>query len=224
MKRLFLIWMLIMCWAVLIPCRPSWATRAYVTDTFEITLRTGPTVENKIIAMISSGQPVEVIETRGEWNLVRLPDGSKEGWVFSKYLITRLPWSLQARNLKEENGALQAKLVQMENTLSETQPRREKLAAELQQKAKAPEEIQEAYEALKQRAEGFLKLERSNEMNEAALKAARLDLEKLTTEVERLRSSQVTRWFATGALVLLCGLLLGVMVGRQQKKKKSFYS
>jgi len=222
MKRLILIWMLLS-WIVL-PCLPSWAARAYVTDTFEITLRTGPTIENKIISMLSSGQAVEVLETQGDWNLVRLPDGSKEGWVFSRYLITRLPWSLQAKNLKEENGTLQAKLVQMESALNETQRKREELASELQKKSKVLEEIQEKYEALKQGAEGFLKLRRANEMNETALKAARLDLEKLTTEVEQLRSSQVTRWFATGALVLLCGLLLGIMVGRQQKKKKSFYS
>jgi SH3 domain protein len=47
----------------------------------------------------------------------------------------------------------------------------------------------------------------------------------LRKEHEQLQSSQMNRWFATGALVLLCGLLLGVMVGRQQKtRKSSFYS
>jgi SH3 domain protein len=61
-------------------------------------------------------------------------------------------------------------------------------------------------------------------LNEAALKAARAELEALRNEQEQLRSSQMNRWFATGALVLLCGLLLGVMVGRQQKTRKSFYS
>jgi SH3 domain protein len=223
MKRLILIFLLLG-WAVLLTHHPCWAARAYVTDTFEITLRTGPTIENKIVAMLSSGQAVEVLETQGDWNLVRIPDGGKEGWVFSRFLIARLPWSLQAKNFKEENAALQTKLVQLEGTLGDVQRQREELASELQKKSKRLEEIQAKYETLKQGAEGFLKLKRTNEMNEADLKAARLDLERLTTEVEQLRSSQVTRWFATGALVLLCGLLLGIMVGRQQKKRKSFYS
>ena len=223
MKRLILIFLLLG-WAVLLTHNRCWAARAYVTDSFEITLRTGPTIENKIVAMLSSGQAVEILETQSDWSLVRVPDGGKEGWVFSRYLVTRLPWSLQAKNLKEENAALQTKLVQREGTLGEVQRQREELASELQKKSKVLEELQARYEILKQGAEGFLRLKRTNEMNEAALKTARQDLEKLTTEVEQLRSSQVNRWFATGALVLLCGLLVGIMVGRQQKKKKSFYS
>jgi hypothetical protein len=36
----------------------GWADKAYVTDSFEITLRTGPSNENKIIAMLFSGRPL----------------------------------------------------------------------------------------------------------------------------------------------------------------------
>jgi SH3 domain protein len=223
MKRLILIFVLLG-WAILLTYHPCWAARAYVTDTFEITLRTGPTIENKIVAMLSSGQAVEVLETQGDWSLVRFLDGAKEGWVFSRYLVTRLPWSLQARNLKEENTALQTKLAQMESANSEAQRQKEELASDLQKKTKLLEETQASYEKLKQGAEGFLKLRRTNTMNEAALETTKMDLENLRKEVQELRSSQMTRWFATGALVLLCGLLLGIMVGRQQKKRKSFYA
>jgi len=41
------------------------ATKAYVTDTFEITLRTGPSSENRIIAMLFSGHPLDVLNTQG---------------------------------------------------------------------------------------------------------------------------------------------------------------
>ena len=49
-------------------------------------------------------------------------------------------------------------------------------------------------------------------------------LVKVTAEIETLRSSQRNRWFLSGAVVLLCGLLIGGIVGRQQKKKRSLYS
>jgi SH3 domain protein len=223
MKRLILI-LPLLGWAVLLIHQPCWAARAYVTDVFEITLRTGPTLGNKVISMPSSGQAVEVLNTQGDWSLVRLLDGDKEGWVLSRYLITRVPWSLQAKNLRDENTGLQTKLAQVEAALNETQHQRKELTSELQKKSKRLEEIQASYETLKQGAEGFLKLERTNAMNEAALDAAKSNLQKLSEEVEELRSSQVNRWFATGALVLLCGLLVGIMVGRQQKKRKPFYS
>jgi SH3 domain protein len=50
----------------------GWATKAYVTDSFEITLRTGPGNENKIIAMLFSGRPLDVMSTQGEWSKVRV--------------------------------------------------------------------------------------------------------------------------------------------------------
>jgi len=52
----------------------GWAAKAYVTDSFEITLRTGPSNENKIIAMLFSGRPLDVLSTQGEWSRVRVLD------------------------------------------------------------------------------------------------------------------------------------------------------
>ena len=84
----------------------GWSTKAYVTDSFEITLRTGPGNENKIIAMLFSGRPLEVLDTRGECSQVKVLDGGKEGWVLSRYLVTRLPWEVQAKKLQEDSVSL----------------------------------------------------------------------------------------------------------------------
>jgi len=84
----------------------GWATEAYVTASFEITLRTGPSNENKIIAMLFSGRPLDVLSTRGEWSQVKVLDSDKEGWVLSRYLVTRLPWEVQAKKLQEDSVSL----------------------------------------------------------------------------------------------------------------------
>lgn len=224
MKKLILIFCLVSL-AMLYFQKPCWAARAYLTDTFdEFTLRSGPGNEYRIVGMLSSGQAVEIIESQKDWTQVRLPGGDREGWIVTRYLIDRLPWSLQATSLREENASLKTKLTQIESALNEAQRQKGEIAAELQKTSKRLEETTGSYETLKQGAEGFLKLKKAHELSEAALKAARADLERLRNEQEQLRSSQMNRWFATGALVLLCGLLLGVMVGRQQKARKSFYS
>ena len=49
---------------------------AYVTDFQKITLRTGPSLENKIIAFLVSGQSLEVIETQDKWSLVKIVEES----------------------------------------------------------------------------------------------------------------------------------------------------
>jgi SH3 domain protein len=213
-------------WIILCFQQPCWATRAYVTDTFEeFTLRAGPGNEYRIVALLSSGQVVEVLESEKDWSRIRIPGGEREGWVVTRYLINRLPWSLQANSLREENAALKTKLTQLESAFNEAQRERGEVAVELQKTSRLLEDTKGSYETLKKGSEGFLKLQQIHEMDKATLAAARADLDTLRKEHEQLQSSQMNRWFATGALVLLCGLLLGVMVGRQQKtRKSSFYN
>lgn len=200
------------------------AARAYVTDSFEITLRSGPSNENKIIAMLFSGRPLEVLETRGEWSQVKVSDDGKEGWVLSRYLITRPPWEVQAKKLQEDSVSLNARLARIQKELSDESQQRQGLAAELRQKTQDLEALRKEYLELKNSAEGFLNLKTLHETTEANLKTTQTELSKVITENEALKSSEQNKWFLSGALVLLCGLLIGGIVGRQQKKRRSLYT
>ena len=202
----------------------GWATKAYVTDSFEITLRTGPSNDNKIIAMLFSGRPLDVLSTRGEWSQVRVLDGDKEGWVMSRYLVTRLPWEVQAKKLQEDSVNLNAKLNRLQKEFADESQQRQGLASELKRKTQELEALSKEYSELEKGAEGYLKLKTIHEATEKDLKAAKSELSKLTAENEALRSSEQNRWFLSGAVVLLCGLLIGGIAGRQQKKRRSLYS
>lgn len=201
----------------------SSATKAYVTDSFEITLRTGPSNENKITSMLFSGRPVDVLDTQGEWSRVKVLDSDKEGWVLSRYLVTRLPWEVQARKLQEEIAGMSAKLTRLDKESADQSQQRQGLASELKQKTEAFEVLSKDHMELKKGAEGYVRLKAIHEAAEKDLKSARDEINKLSAENEALRSSQQNGWFLSGALVLLCGLLIGGIVGRQQKKRRSLY-
>jgi len=168
----------------------SWAAKAYVTDSFRISLRRGPSIENKILKFLPSGLPVEVFESQEGWSRVRPLEsgrGSIEGWVLSRYLIARLPWENQARSLKQENAHLKEKLACIEEEWQET---------------------------LRRKAADYLELKKAYEIGQETV-------QRLTKENEGLRSSQRNKWFATGALVVLCGLMIGLVMGRHEKKRRS---
>jgi SH3 domain protein len=204
--------------------RQSWTASAYVTDSFEITLRTGPSSENKIAALLSSGRPVDVLDTQGEWSQVKLLDNDKEGWVLSRYLVTRLPWEVQAGKLQEKVASLTAKLSRVQSDLGGESQQRQSLAGELKQKTEELEALSKKYLELKKGSEGYLRLKTLYEASEKSLALAQSELSTVTAENKSLRSSQENRWFLSGALVLLCGLLIGGIAGRQQKKRRSLYS
>jgi SH3 domain protein len=203
--------------------RKGWADKAYVTDSFEITLRTGPTTGNKIMGMLSSGQAVDVVSREGEWSFVRLPGDDKEGWVVSRYLINRLPWELQAKALQEELARLRTKAGQTEKDFSEASRQSQDLTAELKHKTQELDRLQKEHSELQRGAEGYLKLKALNAATEKNLAAAQKELINVAAENEKLRSSQQNKWFLYGALVLLCGLLIGTLIGRQQKRRKSSF-
>jgi SH3 domain protein len=222
MKTLWMVGLVIL--AVLGITQQGLAAKAYVTDSFEITLRTGPSNENKITAMLFSGRPLEVLDTRGEWSQVKVSDDGKEGWVLSRYLITRPPWEVQAKKLQEDSASLNARLVRVQKELGDESQQHQGFAAELRQKTQELEALSKEYLELKNSAEGYLKLKTIHEGIEKDLKTAQSELSKVTAENEALKSSEQNRWFLSGALVLLCGLLIGGIVGRQQKKRRSLYS
>ena len=75
------------------------AETMYVSDVMKVTLRTGPGIDHKILALIKSGQEVEVLEPNDQWTRVRLGD-KKEGWILTRFLTTTKPSVLILDKLK----------------------------------------------------------------------------------------------------------------------------
>jgi SH3 domain protein len=202
------------------------AERVYVTDSFDITFRRGPSVEHKVLRTLKSGQPVILLETNQGWSRVRLAgqsDEETEGWVLSRYLMQRVPWENQAQRLKHENARLSEELNQIRGKWNDLSLRDEAVSSELKQKSRALRQLQNDFQTLKRESADFLKLKKAYESNRAELDATLETAEKLRRENEKLRSSQRNRWFISGALVLICGLIIGLIMGSRQKKRKALY-
>lgn len=206
--------------------QPSWAEKAYVIDSLTITFRTGPSIENKIIANLSSGQALEVLALQGDWSQVRLlknGESGEEGWVLSRYLITRQPWKMLADALSKENAQLKEDLTVLEKKSSEAVRREQELATKLQKTAISLNKLEKEHESLKNRSADYLKLEAQYKATHSKLETIQREFEGITENYERLRSSQRNKWYMTGAGVLLFGLIVGLVLGRKQRKRQSSY-
>ena len=223
MKKIRLVFFVIL--GLCLMGQTSWATNAYVTDSVEITFRTGPSIENKIITFVRSGQPLEVLGSQEDWSRVHLigTEGTMEGWVLSRYLSTRQPWEIQAISLKKENARLKKELDRIKGQWQKADQGEKGVSAELKGNVEALKKIRNEYGTLKREAADFLKLKSVHDTTRKALETTRKTVQTLSKENNDLRSSQKNKWFATGALVLLCGLMIGLLTGRQYKKRKTYY-
>lgn len=200
--------------------------RLYISDTFTITLRTGPSTENKIIKMLSSGQALEVIEQQEKWSLVKVVqnnDAELEGWVLNQYLMERIPYETQAKALLSENQKLKDKLSLLEKQQTSTEKGKNEVTTQYNQALSELTTLKKEYESLKKGASEYLSLKAEYDETLVKLNTTEKKLNEVEMENAYIKKSQNYLWFGTGALVLLFGLIIGSILGRQSRKRTSSY-
>lgn len=200
------------------------AAPAWVTDQFEITLRSGPSTNNAIQLMINSGLRLEVLErdAASGYSRVRTPGGT-EGWVLSRYLMSEPSAREQLETLSEQltsatsrgsslDGQMQAIKAQYDSA-------NQQIATLEREKANLEEELSE----IKRTAANVLAINNQNQSLMDQLSAAQIRADTLEQENRRLNSQTTRYWFMAGALVLLIGVLLGIWLPRVRWQRRSRY-
>ena len=181
---------------------PSFSEDMYVASVTEISLRTGPSVDNKIIAMLKTGSRLEVMEYKTDWSQVRVASG-KSGWVLSRFITPKKPEILLLDELKEKNQALLSKLAQLEE---ENKTLTVKIASLV--------ELEGKYIKLQQDSADFLKLDAK--YNEAVQQNEQQ--KALIGKLEANMDSDPKLWFLIGPGVFIVGLFFGLS---SRKKKRN---
>ena len=181
---------------------PLAAQDIYVTGITKITMRTGPGVEHKIVAMLTSGSKLETIEYQRDWSHVKTQN-NKTGWVLSRFLTEKVPQTLLVKQLQNEKKDLVAALEQAEEKKQT-----------LTEKNGFLTDIEEKYKKLEQASADFLKL------NASYKELAKLsqDQKDQILILEKNMNNEEKLWFLSGAGVFIVGLIIGLST---RKKKRS---
>ena len=201
----------------------SWAAQIYVTESRDIVLRSSPSNQGRLLLKVPIGMPAEVLKTQGTWSYVRLTDNdgsAKDGWIQSKFLGTDPPTD---QALKMDNNALKQKVASLQKETNESTQHAKDLEVRLKTTTEQLEKFQTDYDALAKGSANYLKVKEECDSIKVALTSAQESVQTLVQENENLKLSGKIRWFAVGALVLLVGWLIGVIMGRSQKKRRSKY-
>ena len=189
----------------------------YVSDVLKLTLRTGPSIENKIIAVIESGQMMEVIEFGDEWSQVQLPNG-KEGWVLSRYLTTNETNNIKLERLEtmHNNLTIQAAELLEENNRLKTENAR--LSTEFKAGQKELVKTKSDYEALKAESAEFLTVKANYNRAASQLAEQTARAKQLEEQLSSLEMNTYIKWFLAGSGVLIVGFLIGFSTKRQRRR------
>jgi SH3 domain protein len=189
----------------------------FVSDILKLTLRTGPSIENKIISVLESGQMMEIVEFGDEWSRVQLPNG-KEGWVLSRYLTTNETNNIKLQRLeaKHKNLMIQAaELLEENNRLKEENNR---FSTQFKTNQKQLAETQSDYQALKAEAAEFLTLKTNYERTASELAEQTAKAKQLEEQLSSLEMNTYIKWFLAGSGVLVVGFIIGFSTKRQRRR------
>lgn len=199
--------------------------RAYVSDRLEVQMRSGPSLQHKIVKMLTSGAALNVIEvdeTNG-YSLVSLESG-EQGWILSRYLTgqpsAREQIEENARKLNgfsEENKALKAELAALKAGKENAEKTGEELNAETQR-------LNTEVIAIRQASANALQIQAERDQLQEKVIGLERDLEKARREMQAQNADVKQDWFLIGAGVLIGGIALGLILPRLSWRKRSSWN
>jgi len=213
-------WMVLI--GLLILPAASVAETVYVSENFEITMRTGPGTDRKIISLVESGKALEILEKGEEWSKVRTING-KEGWVLNRYLSANQPCAMVLDRVRQDYDVLAAKYKDLKDNFDELNAQKKSTDADLSQNQKDRDELSTAYETLKKEAADFLKLKQRHKQMTADLDAEKTLAAKLDEENMQLKRSRIIQWVLTGGGIMLVGFFIGLFSSSRRKSRSSLY-
>ncbi len=197
------------------------AETRYVTDEFEVTMRSGTSVENSIVRMLRSGEAITVLEQdlASQYSLVETEDG-KKGYVLSRFLV-ELPaardrlQSLQ-QNFEQQRDRLEQQNQQIDE-LNQSLTREQSDNAALKSTLRASEqELSEVRSA----AQNTLDILEQNKRLQTVVDQLRDEKADLTETNAELQDSTRLDWFVRGGAVSLIAFVIGILVTRIRWRKQ----
>ena len=217
MKNIFI---LVSCFLVL--TGTAFAETQYVSDTLEITMRSGKGTNFGITRMLRSGTPVEVlaVDKKSGYTQVRTKSG-KEGWVLSRFLMNgraaRERLATAEKNLAEielENR----KLTTAMTTLTEEKSGLETNLQELEGQSRG---VNQELSEIKRTASSALAIDSENKELKGRMVSLERQLQTVQQENEALKDRTARDWFMVGAAVILLGIIVGLIIPKIRFRKKS---
>jgi SH3 domain protein len=203
---------------------PVWAEQRYVSDQLLITLRQGQGEKFKILKMLKTGAPLEVLEDNGDYLRVRTEDGT-DGYVLNQYVTDETPKPVVISRLEKENAdlknrleGLQAKQAEMSRNLGDVSKDRaaaETSMADLKGEVQA---IQAKYDDLKEKAANVVQLSTEHDRLKQENSQLAGEVDTLRQKNDKLLYNGAIKWFLAGGGVLLFGWILG-RISRNKRKR-----
>jgi len=181
------------------------AQTRYVTDDFEIMLRTGPGMDNKIIKALPSGTRM---------SLVILDAGRAHSQV-------RLNSKSRLKELERKLAELKASPKGIQSKFLGLQESYDRLSKNYQKVVDSRDSAKSELDRIKLASSDSVRLSETNISLENEVRQLILQMDDLRIQNEAMKDQSEKKWFALGAVTILSGLILGYILSRFKGRRRA---
>jgi len=196
--------------------------RVYVTDKAELSMRTGQSLEYKILRVLTSGTPLEVLEENAEtgYSLVRTTSGT-EGWVLSRYLQTQPIAEQRLAEVEKELADLKAAQGQLKEGKASLISENSQINKQLRQTTEENQRLTQELDRIRRASSNVLAIDEQNRSLKDDVRRLEGELQLMQQENSILKDHTARDWFMVGAGVVLLGMFIGLIIPKISWRKKS---
>jgi len=204
LRRLFLLLILLFC------TTHSQAQTQYVTDEFEVMMRTGPSVQNKILEVLKSGKALEIIEidAGNDYSKVRSPKG-EVGFILTRYLVDLPAAKDRLVKLEEQLRLLRSKPEELQNLLVQSQEENQNLITENTSLVSKLDASVKELKRIKSVSASAVSIAERNETLENEVQNLLLQQDDLRIQNQDLKDESDRMFTMIGGGFVLLGIFLG---------------
>jgi len=207
--------------SALLLCNTGFAQTRYVTDDFNVMLRTGPDTKNKIVKALGSGTRLEVLvqDAGAGHSQVRTSQGDV-GYLLTRFMSKNpsardrvLKLESQIEQLKSEPGSLRTLLVKSQDEAKELAQKNSNLTGQLNSTSNELEKI-------KKISGESITLATRNEELASEVEQLLLDIDKIRIDNKSLKKQSDKQWFIVGGSAVGGGFLLGWILSISSRRSR----
>jgi len=205
-------------------CQSAWSESAWVSDEFEVTLRSGPSTGNAIDMMVKSGTELEVLERDADTGYTRVQTrGGTEGWVLSRYLMVEPSAREQLQALTNQLTDASTRDSSLSNQLAAVRSEYDAAERRIEELKRDKSQLEKQLADVKRTAANALVLDDENTKLRDQLMDADIRVDTLEQESRELNDQSSRYWFMSGGLVIVIGMILGLWLPRIQWQRRARY-
>ncbi|MFT2109854.1 TIGR04211 family SH3 domain-containing protein [Marinomonas sp. 2405UD68-3] len=195
------------------------AATVYVSDIQFVAIREGQSNNTRATERgIKSGTPLEVLSKSGGYTRVKTPSGNI-GWVADYFLSDDKVSRDLLVNLQTQITTLSKTKITLQDELDEATILTDQLKSDVEKLTSDKSNLEQHLAELNELTQKAQEIVSQNDENAFEISSLKQRLINAQEKADKLQASNEQKWFAIGAGTLLSGLLIGVLIPLNKRKK-----